>query len=87
MRTGEEEPPPEARRKALRDVIGHCIYGVDINPMSVELCKVNLWMEAIEPGKPLSFLEHHIQCGNSLLGATPALLTTVALFQRKSLPS
>ncbi len=74
VRTGEEESPPEARRKALRDVIGRCIYGVDINPMSVELCKVNLWMEAIEPGKPLSFLERHIQCGNSLLGATPALL-------------
>jgi Eco57I restriction-modification methylase len=74
VRTGEEEPPPQARRKALRDVIGRCIYGVDLNPMSVELCKVNLWMEAIEPGKPLSFLEQHIQCGNSLLGATPALL-------------
>ncbi len=74
IRTGVEEPAPEARRKALRDVIGRCIYGVDINPMSVELCKVSLWMEAIEPGKPLSFLEQHIQCGNSLLGATPALL-------------
>ncbi len=74
VRTGEEEPPPEARRKALRDVVGRCIYGVDLNPMSVELCKVNLWMEAIEPGKPLSFLERHIQCGNSLFGATPALL-------------
>ncbi len=74
MRTGEEEPAPEARRKALRDVVGRCIYGVDINPMAVELCKVSLWMEAIEPGKPLSFLEQHIQCGNSLLGTTPALL-------------
>ena len=61
-------------RKALRDVIGHCIYGVDINPMAVELCKVALWMEALEPGKPLSFLDHHIQCGNSLLGTTPAIL-------------
>ncbi len=74
IRTGEEEPAPEARRKALRDVVGRCIYGVDINPMSVELCKVSLWMEAIEPGKPFSFLDQHIQCGNSLLGATPALL-------------
>ncbi|MCC7176058.1 MAG: N-6 DNA methylase [Bryobacterales bacterium] len=74
VRTGEEEPPPEAQRKALRDVIGHCIYGVDLNPMAVELCKVSLWMEALDPGKPLSFLEHRIQCGNSLLGATPALL-------------
>jgi len=74
IRTGDEEPAPEARRKALRDVVGRCIYGVDLNPMAVELCKVSLWMEAIEPGKPLSFLEQHIQCGNSLLGATPALL-------------
>ncbi|MGG6268522.1 Eco57I restriction-modification methylase domain-containing protein [Leptolyngbya sp. AN03gr2] len=74
IRTGEEEPSPEATQKALRDVIGRCIYGVDVNPMAVELCKVALWMESLEPGKPLSFLEHHIQCGNSLLGATPALL-------------
>jgi hypothetical protein len=74
IRTGDAEPSPEATRKALRDVISHCIYGVDINPMSVELCKVSLWMEAMEPGKPLSFLENKIQCGNSLLGTTPALL-------------
>ena len=74
VRTGDEEPSPEAIQHALRDVISHCIYGVDINPMAVELCKVSLWMEALEPGRPLSFLEHRIQCGNSLLGATPALL-------------
>src|SRR5579875_1925750 len=74
VRTGDDEPGAAERRKALRDVIGHCLYGVDINPMAVELCKVSLWMEAIEPGKPLSFLDHHIQCGNSLFGATPALL-------------
>lgn len=74
IRTDEQEPAPEAIRTALRDVIGHCIYGVDINPMAVELCKVALWMEALEAGKPLSFLDHHIQCGNSLIGASPALL-------------
>jgi len=74
VRTGTEEPGPEERRAALRDVVSHCIYGVDINPMAVELCKVSLWMEAIEPGKPLSFLDAHIREGNSLLGATPALL-------------
>ncbi|MBI3799286.1 MAG: N-6 DNA methylase [Deltaproteobacteria bacterium] len=74
IRTGDDEPSPDAIRTALRDVIGHCIYGVDVNPMAVELCKVSLWMEALEPGKPLSFLDHRIQCGNSLLGATPALL-------------
>jgi len=74
IRSGEDEPAPEHYQHALRDVIGHCIYGVDINPMSVELCKVSLWMEAMEPGKPLAFLDHHIKCGNSLLGTTPALL-------------
>lgn len=74
VRTGEEEPAPEEVRRALRDVIGRCIYGVDVNPMAVELCKVSLWMEALEPGKPLSFLDHHIQVGNALLGATPALI-------------
>ena len=67
VRTGEDEPSPEETRAALRAVIGRCVYGVDINPMAVELCKVSLWLEAMEPGKPLSFLDHHIQCGNSLL--------------------
>jgi hypothetical protein len=74
-RAGEEEPSPRAVREALREVVGRCLYGVDINPMSAELCKVSLWMEAMEPGKPLSFLDHHIQVGNSLLGATPGLIT------------
>jgi hypothetical protein len=74
VRTGDEEPGPDAVRTALRDVIGRCIYGVDVNPMAVELCKVSLWLEALEPGKPLSFLDHHIRCGNSLIGATPELI-------------
>ncbi len=73
LRTGEGEPAPEAMRAALREVIANCIYGVDINPMSVELCKVSLWMEALEPGKPLSFLDAHIQCGDSLVGVAPVL--------------
>jgi hypothetical protein len=73
IRTGEGEPAPEAMRSALRAVISNCIYGVDINPMSVELCKVSLWMEALEPGKPLSFLDAHIQCGDSLVGVAPGL--------------
>jgi hypothetical protein len=73
-RSGEEEPSPEATRAALREVIGRCLYAVDVNPMAAELCRVSLWMEALDPGKPLSFLDHHIQCGNSLLGATPRAL-------------
>jgi len=61
-------------RHALRQVIGRCIYGVDLNPMAVELCKVSLWMEAVEPGLPLNFLDAHIRHGNSLLGTTPELM-------------
>lgn len=74
VRSGEAEPSPEELRHALREVIANCIYGIDVNPMAVELCKVSLWMEATEPGKPLSFLDHHIVCGNSLLSTTPKLL-------------
>jgi len=74
VRAGDEEPSPEQLRHALRQVIGRCIYAVDINPMSVELCRVALWLEAVEPGKPLSFLDHHLRVGNSLLGATSRLI-------------
>lgn len=74
VRTGDAEPAPSAYRAALRDVIGRCLYGVDVNTMAVELCKVALWMEALEPGRPLGFLDHRIVCGNSLLGTTPALI-------------
>ena len=42
--------------------------------MAVELCQFTLWLESVEPGKPFAFLDHHIQCGNSLLGVTPKLL-------------
>ena len=72
--TGESEPPDAVVRAALRRVVGRCIYGVDINPMAAELAKVSLWLEALEPGKPLSFLDQNIRVGNSLLGVTPALL-------------
>lgn len=59
---------PSEYRRALRDVISRCIYGVDLNPMAVELTKMALWLEGYEPGKPLSFLDRHLLCGNSLLG-------------------
>ena len=72
--TGDPEPPNAVVRAALRRVTGRCIYGVDINPMAAELAKVSLWLEALEPGKPLSYLDQNIRVGNSLLGVTPALL-------------
>ena len=74
LRTGDPEPPPERVREALGDVVGRCIYGVDLNPLAVELAKVSLWLETLEPGRPLAFLDAQIKVGNSLIGATPALL-------------
>jgi hypothetical protein len=67
-------PSAAEYRHALRQVVGRCIFGVDLNPMAVELCKVGLWMEAVEPGLPLTFLDSHIQHGNALLGTTPELM-------------
>ena len=61
-------------KKAKRDVLQSCIYGVDLNPMAVELAKVSLWINAMVKDKPLNFLDHHIKCGNSLIGATPELI-------------
>ena len=87
--TGETSPPPEAVRAALRDVVARCLYGVDLNPMAVELCRVALWLETLDPGKPLSFLDHHIREGNSLLGvplgATVARIRASVEARRKEL--
>lgn len=67
-------PTPDDYRHALRQVVGRCIYGVDLNPLAVELCKVALWMEAVDPGLPLTFLDAHIREGNALLGTTRAVM-------------
>jgi hypothetical protein len=52
-----------------RMVMKRCIYGVDLNPMAVELAKLSLWLDSFTLGAPLSFLDHHLKCGNSLIGA------------------
>ncbi|MER8085122.1 DNA methyltransferase [Streptomyces sp. NPDC094048] len=70
----DPEPSAEDVRHALREVIARCVYGVDLNKMAVELAKVSLWIEAMEPGRPLTFLDAHIKHGNGLLGTTPKLL-------------
>lgn len=68
LRHDEDQPSPAHLRQAVRDAISHCVYGVDFNPSAVELCKVALWLEAHEPGRPLGFLDHRIRCGDSLAG-------------------
>jgi len=75
IRMGEEERPTEDQlREAKRDVLLHCIYGVDLNPMAIELAKFSLWITASLPDMPLTFLDHKLKCGNSLIGATPELI-------------
>ena len=66
--TDEEQPNPLSIRKAMKDVVRNCIYGVDKNPLAVELCKIALWLEAYNPGEPLNFLDHHIKCGDAIVG-------------------
>ena len=68
VRTGEDQPSPKPLRQSVRDVIQFCIYGVDKNPLAVDLCKVALWLEAHNPGEPLNFLDHHIKCGDAIVG-------------------
>lgn len=70
IRTGEDNPASQDYRQALREVIQRCVYAVDYNPDAVELCKVVLWIEGYCAGKPLSFLDHHIRCGNSVVGVS-----------------
>lgn len=61
-------PTGEDFRHALRDVITHSIFGVDRNPMAIELARMALWLEAMTPDRPLGFLDHHLQVGDALLG-------------------
>ncbi len=74
IRGGNLYPREDEIRHARRDVLANCIFGVDLNPMAVELCKVSLWINAAVDDRPLNFLDYHIKCGNSLIGATPDLL-------------
>lgn len=66
--TEEDQPNPLSIRKAMKEVVRNCIYGVDKNPLAVELCKIALWLEAYNPGEPLNFLDHHIKCGDAIVG-------------------
>ncbi|GAA5528249.1 N-6 DNA methylase [Herpetosiphon gulosus] len=77
-RQGVTIDPERLTRVALlkRAVLKRCIYGVDLNAMAVELAKVSLWLDAFTLGAPLSFLDHHLKHGNSLIGARVAEVQT-----------
>ena len=68
VRSADGIVTPPNYRLALRDVIQHCIYGVDLNPLAIELARMALWLEGYAEGLPLSFLDHHLKVGNSLVG-------------------
>lgn len=70
LRASEGVVKPHDYRHALREVVARCIFGVDRNPMALELARTALWLEGFEEGRPLSFLDHHLQCGDALLGLT-----------------
>ncbi|MFI2373583.1 Eco57I restriction-modification methylase domain-containing protein [Streptomyces sp. NPDC018964] len=54
--------------EARRQIIEHCLYGVDINPMAVEMAKLSLWLVSMDPERPFTFLDDRLVCGDSLLG-------------------
>jgi type I restriction-modification system DNA methylase subunit len=66
---GLKEPEEDDIRWARREVVERCIFGVDLNPLAVELAKLSLWLYTVAKNRPLNFLDHHFRCGNSLLGA------------------
>jgi len=83
----EEEAPrdngPDELAYWKRKVVENCVYGVDFNPMAVELARVALWLHTADYGKPLSFLDHHFKVGNSLVGAELGQLSHPGLKSRK----
>ena len=70
IQAGYEAPDLDVLRECRRKVLQHCIYGVDLNPMALELAKVSLWLKAAVKDKPLNFLDSHLKVGNSLIGFT-----------------
>lgn len=61
---------PEDAQILKRALLKRCIFGVDLNPFAVELARLSLWMDSFIFGTPLSFIEHHVQHGNALMGAS-----------------
>jgi len=90
----DQSPEDAARAYWRRRVVESCIYGVDLNPLAVELAKLSLWLTCISQTDPLNFLDHHLRHGNALAGAECNSLTSIpdkknvlqiTLFQAKGL--
>jgi len=70
LRATDGEQTEQDFRHALREVVSRCLFGVDRNPMAIELARTALWLEGFEEGRPLGYLDHHLQVGDALLGLT-----------------
>ena len=70
LRAIDGEQTEQDFRHALREVVSRCIFGVDRNPMAIELARTALWLEGFAEDRPLGFLDHHLQVGDALLGLT-----------------
>ena len=78
----EELIPRDAGERelyALRIVVERCLYGVDLNPLAVEMAKLSLWLLTLQRNRPFTFLDHAIRCGDSLLGVDLKQLSTWSL--------
>jgi hypothetical protein len=73
VRHPDGDATPTQRVRAVRDVIAETIHGVDLNPLAVELTKVALRLECLHPAMASPFLDHHLKCGNGIVGTTPKL--------------
>jgi len=80
---GLKEPEEEDIRWARREVVERCIFGVDLNPLAVELAKLSLWLYTVAKNRPLNFLDHHLRCGNSLIGARIDNLASLPELKKK----
>lgn len=80
---GLKESEDEDIRWARREVVERCIFGVDLNPMAVELAKLSLWLYTVAKNRPLNFLDHHLRCGNSLVGAKINDLSSLPELKKK----
>ncbi len=78
-----KEVEEEEIRWARREVVERCIFGVDLNPLAVELAKLSLWLYTVAKDRPLSFLNHHLRTGNSLIGARIKDLGTLPSLKKR----
>jgi hypothetical protein len=67
-RPTDEDFEERLRARLKRHVVEHCLYGVDLDPLAVELCRLSLWVETMDRELPFTFLDHKIRCGNALVG-------------------